>query len=548
MAIVFELPLFVVGLTRLGILTTRSCARTAASGYFVVFCIGVRCRASTRSRRSSRRSRSSSCTRARSGSAVLLDRRSGADEDRRRSRHERAVSADWVLPVDGPPLEDASSPGRTGGSSRSPGHGERHYDGGVIVPGIVNAHSHLEYAVYAGFGDGQLRRLARGRTSPQANARPRATGRDRAPRRRGLAGRRDHDDRRLQLLGRGRDRRERARPSRDRLPRGLRLPTRTGRSALRGARARVEETRARHGSASRPMLPTPARSSCTAGASRSASRSARIWPRAKARTSGSSMAPARSRSQPLLVAADRKRSVGTLAGARARDSSPPTASRSTTTEIALLAARDVPVAHCPRSNACLGCGIAPLTALRAAGVRVGLGTDSPASTPSFDPWDELRAAVLGARARERRPDALRAADASRLATLDSAHALGLGAELGSLTPGKRADITVVTTAGNPVRSRGGSRSRRRLRRLAGRRPRDDRRRQDPIPPRRDRVARGTQHRKRRPPANARVADAARRAGEAGTAEAAELGGPALLRAPAHPCEMDLRPASRSSSL
>ena len=79
-----------------------------------------------------------------------------------------------------------------------------------------------------------------------------------------------------------------------------------------------------------------------------------------------------------------------------------------------------PVAHCPRSNALLGCGIAPLAALRAAGVRVGLGTDSPASTPSFDPWDELRAAILGARARERRPDALDAADALALATLDAA--------------------------------------------------------------------------------------------------------------------------------
>ena len=96
-------------------------------------------------------------------------------------------------------------------------------------------------------------------------------------------------------------------------------------------------------------------------------------------------------------------------------------------EIAELAAADVPVAHCPRSNALLGCGVAPLTALRAAGVRVGLGTDSPASTPSFDAFDELRAALAGARARERRPDALDAAGALRLATLDAARALGLEA-------------------------------------------------------------------------------------------------------------------------
>ena len=118
-------------------------------------------------------------------------------------------------------------------------------------------------------------------------------------------------------------------------------------------------------------------------------------------------------------------------------------------EIELLARADVPVAHCPRSNALLGCGIAPLTALRGAGIRVGLGTDSPASTPSFDPWDEMRAAVSAARARERRPDALDATAALHLATLGSAAALGLDVEIGSLTPGKRADMTVVSVAGTP---------------------------------------------------------------------------------------------------
>ena len=69
-------------------------------------------------------------------------------------------------------------------------------------------------------------------------------------------------------------------------------------------------------------------------------------------------------------------------------------------EIALLAERGVPVAHCPRSNALLGCGIAPLAELRAAGVLVGLGTDSPASTPSFDVFEELRTAIMSRRARE----------------------------------------------------------------------------------------------------------------------------------------------------
>ena len=78
-------------------------------------------------------------------------------------------------------------------------------------------------------------------------------------------------------------------------------------------------------------------------------------------------------------------------------------------EIALLAEHDVAVAHCPRSNGMLGCGVAPLAALREAGIRVCIATDSPASTPSFDMFDEMRAAIVGARARERRPDALTAA-------------------------------------------------------------------------------------------------------------------------------------------
>src|SRR5207244_9439206 len=62
-------------------------------------------------------------------------------------------------------------------------------------------------------------------------------------------------------------------------------------------------------------------------------------------------------------------------------------------EIELLARHDVAVAHCPRSNAYLGCGLAPVAELLEAGVRVGLGTDSPASTPSFAMFDELRAAL-----------------------------------------------------------------------------------------------------------------------------------------------------------
>jgi 5-methylthioadenosine/S-adenosylhomocysteine deaminase len=116
-------------------------------------------------------------------------------------------------------------------------------------------------------------------------------------------------------------------------------------------------------------------------------------------------------------------------------------------EIALLAANDVSVAHCPRSNALLGCGIAPLAAMRDAGIRLCIATDSPASTPSFDMFDEMRAAVSAARARERRPDALTAEEALELATLGGARALRLETEVGSITRGKQADLTILSFAG-----------------------------------------------------------------------------------------------------
>jgi 5-methylthioadenosine/S-adenosylhomocysteine deaminase len=70
----------------------------------------------------------------------------------------RILSADWVLPVEGEPIENGAVVLRDGriesvGTVAELGEGER-FDGAAIVPGFVNAHTHLEYAVYAGFGDG----------------------------------------------------------------------------------------------------------------------------------------------------------------------------------------------------------------------------------------------------------------------------------------------------------------------------------------------------------------------------------------------------------
>jgi 5-methylthioadenosine/S-adenosylhomocysteine deaminase len=118
-------------------------------------------------------------------------------------------------------------------------------------------------------------------------------------------------------------------------------------------------------------------------------------------------------------------------------------------EIDLLASTGTGVAHCPRSNAALGCGVAPLTELRAAGVRVGVGTDSPASAPSFDFFDELRSVLLSARARAQRPSVLSAAETLELGTMGGARALGRDGEIGSLVPGKRADLAVLSLAGSP---------------------------------------------------------------------------------------------------
>jgi cytosine/adenosine deaminase-related metal-dependent hydrolase len=110
------------------------------------------------------------------------------------------------------------------------------------------------------------------------------------------------------------------------------------------------------------------------------------------------------------------------------------------TDIAMIAMHDAAVAHCPASNAKLGHGTAPLSQMRSAGIRVGLGTDSVASNDRMDLLDEARLAALFANARDARHDALSAGDALSLATIGSARALGLDSEIGSLEVGKAADL------------------------------------------------------------------------------------------------------------
>ncbi len=367
----------------------------------------------------------------------------------------RAVfSADWVLPVGAPPIPDGAVAVEDGliaavGTQDDLGQGLSYPDA-VILPGFVNAHSHLEYAVYAGFGDGLS-------FAPWITTH--------VERKRRLE-RIDHLD--IARLG-----------AAESLASGI---TTTGDASFTGAAA---QACAELGLRAIVYLETFGESAAEA---LEAFEEKRFDASSLVRLGVSPHAPytvslaayeacvslglptsthlAESEAEDAYVC----RGEGPMAAfseilvqpygrtairALADRSLLPrglVAAHCVTVdheEIALLADHGVSVAHCPRSNALLGCGIAPLRRLLDAGLTVGLGTDSPASTPSFDLFEELRAALFFARARERRPEALSATEALELATLGSARALGLADEIGSLEPGKRADLLVLSLEGSP---------------------------------------------------------------------------------------------------
>ena len=109
--------------------------------------------------------------------------------------------------------------------------------------------------------------------------------------------------------------------------------------------------------------------------------------------------------------------------------------------IASMAATGTGVAHCPSSNARLGAGIARVRDLRDAGVPVGLGVDGAASNEANSLLEEARHALLFARARGG-PQALSVRDALEVATIGGARVLGWDDQIGSLEPGKQADVAV----------------------------------------------------------------------------------------------------------
>jgi 5-methylthioadenosine/S-adenosylhomocysteine deaminase len=113
-------------------------------------------------------------------------------------------------------------------------------------------------------------------------------------------------------------------------------------------------------------------------------------------------------------------------------------------EIGIFAARNVGVAHCPESNMMLASGVAPVVAMRKAGVHVGLGTDGPAgSNNNLDMIEEMASAARLQKVTLGDPKALSARDVLSMATIEGARALGMEATIGSLEAGKRADIAII---------------------------------------------------------------------------------------------------------
>ena len=361
------------------------------------------------------------------------------------------VSADWVLPVDGPPLEGGLVRFEDGAIvAVTEGRADRHFEEAAIVPGFVNAHSHLEYAVYAGFGDGKaFGPWIRTHVDRKERLDPAAM---------------------LAIARRG---------VLDSFAAGI---TTTADYSFAGAAATAAaelglraivylevfspdpESARRQFEEKRPLVEETelVRIGISPHAPYTCSLETYRWCLSLGIPVGTHLAESANEDEwlehgagpldqiaPLLVPPSGKRSVPTMEPLLGPQLLCAHCVELTPGDIALLAERDVPVAHCPRSNALLGCGIAPVAELRAAGVRVGLGTDSPASTPSFDMFEEMRAAIYMARARERRADALQAGDALALATAESARALQLDDRVGTLTAGKRADLTVVSLAGSP---------------------------------------------------------------------------------------------------
>jgi cytosine/adenosine deaminase-related metal-dependent hydrolase len=370
----------------------------------------------------------------------------------------RILSADWVLPVEGDPIENgavAIEDGRIAavGAAAELGEGER-FPESAILPGFVNAHTHLEYAVYAGFGDG----LSFGPWISTHVERKRRLDRP--------------DMEAIARLG-----------AAECLRSGI---TTVGDLAFSGASAHAcarlglraivylevfgldAADAARQFGEKRAYVADALSDRVRIGISPHAPYTCSHEVYAVAMDLGLPLATHLNESQDeldwllrgegpwqplgeMLVEPPGISGIRSLAAAGLLDERVAAAHcvKVDAEEIALLARHGVAVAHCPRSNALLGCGIAPLDELRAAGLRIGVGTDGVSSVPSHDFFEELRTVVSFARARSERAEALSASELLELATIGGARVLGLDGETGSIVPGKRADLTVLSLSGSP---------------------------------------------------------------------------------------------------
>lgn len=123
------------------------------------------------------------------------------------------------------------------------------------------------------------------------------------------------------------------------------------------------------------------------------------------------------------------------------------ATHATPDDIATLAGRGAGVAHCPKTFLKLASGIAPVTAMRAEGLAVGLGSDGAASNNTLDIWEQMRLAAMLQKHERGDARALTIAEALALATCEGARALGQGQTLGRLAPGYLADLVLVRLDG-----------------------------------------------------------------------------------------------------
>jgi 5-methylthioadenosine/S-adenosylhomocysteine deaminase len=112
-------------------------------------------------------------------------------------------------------------------------------------------------------------------------------------------------------------------------------------------------------------------------------------------------------------------------------------------ELDMVADSGTNVVHCPEANMKLGSGAAPVAAMLDRGVTLGIGTDGPASNNNLDLFEEMRTASLLAKLISGRPEVLDARTVLRMATIGGAAVLGMDDRIGSLEPGKLADLVIV---------------------------------------------------------------------------------------------------------